>query len=175
MQNTYADSKMKPINLEQEKLNLEKEKFNRDIQIKESELKLKQEEFDLKKKELRNSRYKPTQAQATILAAFLTLFGVIAGIYIKHDIEQKQEGPKQQTSITKTDSTVTKHELPIKPPPAKMHPQLVMQVYICDSRTASKYHKSAFCGHLKTCKSQIMKISLKEAQDRGRTLCGHEQ
>lgn len=49
------------------------------------------------------------------------------------------------------------------------------QVYICDSEGAKKYHLTKDCEGLKTCKHEILEVSLKEAQKRGKTsLCGYE-
>lgn len=47
-------------------------------------------------------------------------------------------------------------------------------VYICDSSSAKKYHLSPTCRGLNACKPQIVKISLGDAQNRGRALCGWE-
>lgn len=50
------------------------------------------------------------------------------------------------------------------------------KVYICVSKTATKYHKSPRCKGLVECTHEIRKVSLKEAQQRGyKTLCGWEK
>ncbi len=49
------------------------------------------------------------------------------------------------------------------------------EVYICNSKSASKYHKKEFCRGLSACKKETKKITLKEAKERGFTLCGWEE
>jgi hypothetical protein len=48
------------------------------------------------------------------------------------------------------------------------------EVYICDSKNATKYHKKEFCRGLSACKKETKKVTLKEAKDLGLTLCGWE-
>ncbi|MCC9071446.1 hypothetical protein LNQ49_07575 [Flavobacterium sp. F-65] len=47
-------------------------------------------------------------------------------------------------------------------------------VYICGLRGAKKYHYNESCRGLVACKSQTTKVSLKQAQGYGLTLCGWE-
>jgi hypothetical protein len=47
-------------------------------------------------------------------------------------------------------------------------------VYICVSKTASKYHYSETCKGLSRCTHTISKVSLKEAKSSGYKLCGWE-
>lgn len=47
-------------------------------------------------------------------------------------------------------------------------------VYICNSKSASKYHYSETCRGLKGCKHEVVKMTLKEAKGKGFTLCGFE-
>lgn len=47
-------------------------------------------------------------------------------------------------------------------------------VYICVSKTASKYHYSESCRGLGACKHTISKVSLSEAKKSGYSLCGWE-
>jgi hypothetical protein len=47
-------------------------------------------------------------------------------------------------------------------------------VYICVSKTASKYHLSESCKGLSRCTHTISKVSLSDANKRGYTLCGFE-
>lgn len=47
-------------------------------------------------------------------------------------------------------------------------------VYICVSKTASKYHLNRNCGALKNCKHEIKSVSKSEAIELGYSLCGHE-
>lgn len=47
-------------------------------------------------------------------------------------------------------------------------------VYICVSKTASKYHLNQDCHGLKNCKHEIKSISKSEAIKLGYSLCGHE-
>jgi len=47
-------------------------------------------------------------------------------------------------------------------------------VFICDSKTAKKYHLKEDCRGLSNCKAKTKKITLKEAKDLNRTLCGWE-
>ncbi|TSJ36550.1 hypothetical protein FO440_22230 [Mucilaginibacter corticis] len=48
-------------------------------------------------------------------------------------------------------------------------------VYICDSRGSKRYHLSPNCKGLRTCSHRVVKLSLKEAKSRGKTLCGWEK
>ncbi|ABQ07855.1 MULTISPECIES: hypothetical protein [Flavobacterium] len=52
------------------------------------------------------------------------------------------------------------------PPPAS--------VFICGSTGAKKYHLKENCRGLSSCRSEIVKTSLKQAQGLGLTLCGWE-
>jgi len=47
-------------------------------------------------------------------------------------------------------------------------------VYICNGKYSTKYHLSEDCSGLSNCSTKIEKVSLKEAQDKGRTLCKSE-
>ncbi len=49
------------------------------------------------------------------------------------------------------------------------------QVYICDSKTAKKYHLKANCRGLRNCTHKVIKVTIDEAQKRGKTLCGWEK
>lgn len=50
----------------------------------------------------------------------------------------------------------------------------VENVYICDSKGAKKYHLTETCRGLNACKHEIVKVTLKEAKDKGLDLCGWE-
>lgn len=47
-------------------------------------------------------------------------------------------------------------------------------VYICNSKEATKYHYTETCRGLNACKHEVVKKSLKEAKALGLTLCGWE-
>ena len=47
-------------------------------------------------------------------------------------------------------------------------------VYICNSKGAKKYHLKEFCRGLGACKHEVIKVTLKEAKERGLDLCGWE-
>ncbi|MGL2965886.1 hypothetical protein [Flavobacterium sp. XGLA_31] len=47
-------------------------------------------------------------------------------------------------------------------------------VYICDSKYATKYHYSDTCRGLNACKHEIVKLTVEKAKKRGFTLCGFE-
>ncbi|MFK6999718.1 hypothetical protein [Flavobacterium oreochromis] len=47
-------------------------------------------------------------------------------------------------------------------------------VFICGSKGAKKYHYGEDCRGLNACKHEIIKISLREANEYGLTLCGWE-
>lgn len=47
-------------------------------------------------------------------------------------------------------------------------------VYICKSKNAKKYHLSESCRGLRNCKAEIGKITLVQAKEQGKTLCGFE-
>ncbi len=48
------------------------------------------------------------------------------------------------------------------------------EVYICNSKTSTKYHYKKDCRGIKNCKSKIIKITKQKAKDDERTLCGWE-
>jgi len=50
----------------------------------------------------------------------------------------------------------------------------VADVYICKSKGGKKYHLSETCRGLSNCKAEIGKVTLKDAQSQGKTLCGFE-
>lgn len=47
------------------------------------------------------------------------------------------------------------------------------KVYICKSSSSYAYHVKKNCGSLNRCKSEIVAISLEEAQKMGRKPCGN--
>jgi hypothetical protein len=48
------------------------------------------------------------------------------------------------------------------------------QVYICTGKYSKKYHYKKSCRGLSNCKSSIKKVTLIEAKNIKRTLCGWE-
>jgi hypothetical protein len=48
-------------------------------------------------------------------------------------------------------------------------------VFICYSSSAKRYHLNKNCRGLSNCNHEIRKVSLKEAGNLGRTLCGYER
>ncbi|WP_300603888.1 hypothetical protein [Niabella sp.] len=48
-------------------------------------------------------------------------------------------------------------------------------VYICDSKTASRYHYNKDCRGLKNCNYRIIKTTIDSAEKRNRTLCRWEE
>ncbi|WP_281989926.1 hypothetical protein [Aquimarina aggregata] len=48
------------------------------------------------------------------------------------------------------------------------------QVYICKGPKSKRYHYRKHCRGLKRCSTEISKISLEEAKNKNRTLCGYE-
>jgi hypothetical protein len=48
-------------------------------------------------------------------------------------------------------------------------------VYICGAKCAKKYHFSKSCRGFSSCKHEIKKVTLKEAEGFGLTLCGWEE
>ncbi|NWL00617.1 hypothetical protein DM790_07290 [Flavobacterium collinsii] len=47
-------------------------------------------------------------------------------------------------------------------------------VYICGSAGAKKYHYNENCRGLRSCRSEIVKTSLKQAKGLGLSICGWE-
>jgi hypothetical protein len=45
-------------------------------------------------------------------------------------------------------------------------------VYVCTGNYAKAYHKTSDCRGIKSCKSDIIKMSLYEAKSSGKTPCG---
>ncbi|TXE15689.1 hypothetical protein ES692_15525 [Psychroserpens burtonensis] len=48
------------------------------------------------------------------------------------------------------------------------------KIYICKGKYSKKYHYSEKCRGLSNCKSSIEKVTLKDAKNIGRSLCGWE-
>jgi 5-bromo-4-chloroindolyl phosphate hydrolysis protein len=51
----------------------------------------------------------------------------------------------------------------------------VTTVYVCDSKSATRYHYKSNCRGLRSCSYRIVKIRLEEAKKQGKTLCGWEK
>ena len=51
---------------------------------------------------------------------------------------------------------------------------VVDHVYICDSKTAKKYHYKKDCRGLNACKAEVVKVTLADAKESKKTLCGWE-
>jgi len=49
------------------------------------------------------------------------------------------------------------------------------KVYVCHSKSATRYHYSKTCRGLSNCTYRIIKITEKEAKAAGKTLCGWEK
>ena len=47
-------------------------------------------------------------------------------------------------------------------------------VFICTGKYSKKYHYSKNCRGLSNCKSSVKSVSLQEAKNKNRTLCGWE-
>ncbi|WP_234418163.1 hypothetical protein [Aquimarina aquimarini] len=48
------------------------------------------------------------------------------------------------------------------------------EVYICNGPHSKRYHYHKHCRGLSKCSTYIYKVSLEEAKEEGRTLCGWE-
>jgi hypothetical protein len=48
-------------------------------------------------------------------------------------------------------------------------------VYLCDSAGGKKYHFTESCRGLGNCKHRIVKVTLSEAKELGKSLCGWEE
>ncbi|MGB7841177.1 MAG: hypothetical protein WBL21_00190 [Salinimicrobium sp.] len=48
------------------------------------------------------------------------------------------------------------------------------EVYICKGKSSKKYHFNQNCRGLSNCSTGAYKVTLKEARNLGRTLCGWE-
>ena len=59
---------------------------------------------------------------------------------------------------------------------AAIHNALVStnEVYICKGPSSKRYHYKKTCRGLKPCSTEIFTVTLKEAKQLGRTLCGWE-
>jgi hypothetical protein len=49
------------------------------------------------------------------------------------------------------------------------------EVYICNSKNATKFHFNQFCRGLSACKKETKTVTLKEAKDKKLTLCSWEK
>lgn len=47
-------------------------------------------------------------------------------------------------------------------------------VYICNGPYSKKYHYKSSCRGLGSCSTAVEKVTLQQAREKGRTLCGHE-
>lgn len=47
-------------------------------------------------------------------------------------------------------------------------------VYICSGKYSKKYHLIEDCKGLNNCSTKVEKVTLEEAKQKGRTLCGFE-
>lgn len=47
-------------------------------------------------------------------------------------------------------------------------------VYICKGPNSTAYHYSPHCGGLRQCSTDLEKLTIKEAVEKGRKLCGYE-
>lgn len=49
------------------------------------------------------------------------------------------------------------------------------QVYVCNGKGSKRYHYDKKCKGLENCSTQLEKIPLSQAKEKGRTLCGYEK
>jgi len=49
-----------------------------------------------------------------------------------------------------------------------------MYVYVCNGPSSKAYHYTPNCKGLQKCSKQVVKITLEEAKEKGRKLCGYE-
>lgn len=47
-------------------------------------------------------------------------------------------------------------------------------VYLCNTKGGKKYHFSKSCKGLSSCKGEIIKVTITEAKEKGKTICGFE-
>jgi hypothetical protein len=47
-------------------------------------------------------------------------------------------------------------------------------VYICNGPASKKYHLKEDCRGLDRCSTKIEKVTLEQAKEKGRTICGYE-
>lgn len=50
-------------------------------------------------------------------------------------------------------------------------PESETYVYICTGKSSKRYHKTSKCTGLDNCKGEVKKVTLKFAEDKGRTPC----
>lgn len=48
------------------------------------------------------------------------------------------------------------------------------KVYICKGKSSKRYHYDKYCRGLSNCSTKTYEVSLSEAKELGRTLCGWE-
>ena len=48
------------------------------------------------------------------------------------------------------------------------------EVYICEGKYSKKYHLKKNCNGLSNCSTEIYKVTLSEAKEKGRTICAIE-
>ncbi len=58
--------------------------------------------------------------------------------------------------------------------PSSVLLKLDKKVYICNGPKSKRYHYDEDCRGLKKCSTKTYPISLEEAKEEGRTLCGYE-
>lgn len=47
-------------------------------------------------------------------------------------------------------------------------------VYLCNTKGGKKYHFTKDCQGLRNCQGEIIKVTLTEAKEKGKTICGYE-
>lgn len=47
-------------------------------------------------------------------------------------------------------------------------------VYLCNTKGGKKYHFKKDCQGLRNCQGEIIKVTLTEAKEKGKTICGYE-
>jgi hypothetical protein len=71
--------------------------------------------------------------------------------------------------------------LPVSAAPIKTEPSSVTKtetpalVFICDSKSAARYHLKENCRGLQKCNYRIIQVTLNDAQQKNRTMCRMEQ
>lgn len=51
---------------------------------------------------------------------------------------------------------------------------VTMYVYVCNGPSSKAYHYTPNCKGLQKCSKQVVKVTLEEAKEEGRKLCGYE-
>ncbi|NVN18023.1 hypothetical protein GUA46_06705 [Muricauda sp. HICW] len=118
-----------------------------------------------------------------LLAVFFAIIDDCSGSTRNRSLNKIESSPSpplsypRQTTVPLDGKNEKKklRESKANPIPATPKPTLKTQsVYICNGRYSKRYHLTPYCRGLSNCKASVSSVSVDEARNMGRTLCGWE-